>query len=203
MNEDGIKITPIAGRVTINKREAITGSVFLAIIISACLLVLVQSLNVLFFRGTIWLFWSITAVLIAADGVLCVLFFCRAVNDASVSGRAAPYTIAYRHDGFFVLCHKNGEREYIPAAEVVRVTASRAKLAFVLNGWAYSGNLNYGKVTFYISRGRRPVKKQVKYVVDCARAARFINAVFFNAPAEDAGEAPEHSQNSSAEVAER
>ena len=51
MTEDGIKLTPLAGRVVINKREAITGSVFLAILINIFILVAVQALNVLFLRS--------------------------------------------------------------------------------------------------------------------------------------------------------
>lgn len=174
MTDSGIKLTPLAGRAVINKKDAITGSVFLAILISAVLLVLVQSLNVLFFRGMPALFWSFTAVLVLADGVLCVLVFRRALSDAGAARSVPPYTIAYRHDGFFVLCHKSGEREYIPADDIVKVTSSRAKLAFVLNGWAYSGGLNYGRVTFYVSDGKTVSKKSVKYVANCAQSARFI-----------------------------
>ena len=73
-----------------------------------------------------------------------------------------------------MLCHKSGEREYIPADDIVKVTSSRAKLAFVLNGWAYSGGLNYGRVTFYVSDGKTVSKKSVKYVANCAQSARFI-----------------------------
>lgn len=174
MTEDGVKLTPLAGRVIINKREAITGSVFLAILLSIFILVLVQAFNVFLFRSIPALFWPLTAVLVVLDAVMCALIFRRALSDAGTSASAAPYTVAYRHDGFFVLCHKSGEREYIPADKIVGVKSSRAKLAFVLNGWAYSGNLNYGKVIFFISDGKNIVKKSVKYVVNCAQAARFI-----------------------------
>ena len=177
MTEDGIKLTPLAGRVVINKREAITGSVFLAILINIFILVAVQALNVLFLRSIPALFWTLTALFIAADAVLCVLVFRRALSDANGSPSAPPYTIAYRHDGFVVLCHKNGAREYIPAAEVTAVRAFPAKLGFIVNGWAYSGNLNYGKVTFYLAGGEKPVKKSVKYVVNCVQAANFIREV--------------------------
>ena len=57
MTDSGIKLTPLAGRAVINKKDPITGSVFLAILISAVLLVLVQSHNVLFFREMPALFW--------------------------------------------------------------------------------------------------------------------------------------------------
>ncbi len=175
MTENGIKLTPLAGRVTINKNEAITGSVFLAILINIFLIVQVQALNVLFLQNIPALFWTITAVLIAADAVLCALVFRRAISDVSVSSAAPPYTIAYRADGFIVLCHKNGEREYFAARDVVYVKASPAKLAFLINGWAYSGNLNYGRVTFYLASGLdKPVKKSVKYVVNCVQAVKFI-----------------------------
>lgn len=179
MTEDGIKLTPLAGRVVINKKEAITGSVFLAILISIFILVLVQALNVLFLRGIPALFWSLTAILVASDGAACALIFRRALSDAQINSSVAPYTIAYRQDGVVVLCHKNGVRESFPAAEVTDVKGKRAKLAFILNGWAYSGNLNYGKVTFYLSRGEgKVIKKSVKYVVNCAQAANFIRDVF-------------------------
>ena len=175
MTEDGIKLTPLAGRVTINKKEAITGSVFLAILINIFLIVLVQVLNVLLLHSIPALFWTFTAVIIAADGVLCVLVFRHAISDVSVSSSAPPYTIAYRADGFIVLCHKDGGREYIAARDVVYVKATPAKFAFLVNGWAYSGNLNYGKVTFYLASGlEKPVRKSVKYVVNCVQAVKFI-----------------------------
>lgn len=178
MTEDGIKLTPLAGRVTLNKKEAITGSVFLAILINIFTAVLVQAANLLCLKPLPALFWCLTAVLIAADAALCVLVFRRALSDVTQNCSAAPYTIAYRHDGFVVLCHKGGEREYIPAAAVKDVRACPAKLGFIVNGWAYSGNLNYGKVVFFLDcGGEKPEKKSVKYVVNCVQAARYIRNV--------------------------
>ena len=180
MTEDGIQLTPLAGRVVLNKKESITGSVFLAILINIFILVLVQALNALVLASVPALFWVLTALLIAADAVLCVLVFRRAITDAGEGTCAPPYTIAYRRDGYIVLCHKNGEREYFAVTDVVDVKAFPAKLGFIVNGWAYSGNLNYGRITFYLASpyGGEPIKKSVKYVVNCAQAAVYIREVF-------------------------
>lgn len=178
MTEDGIKLTPLAGRVVIHKREAVTGSIFLAILISIFILVLIQALNVLFLRGIPALFWSLTALLVLADAAACALIFRRAITAAQTNSSAPPYTIAYRQDGVVVLCHKNGEREYFPAAEVTDIRGTRTRFAFILNGWAYSGNSNYGKVTFFLTHDGKTVKKSVKYVANCVQAAEFIRHAF-------------------------
>lgn len=179
MTEDGIKLTPLAGRVTLNKKEAITGSVFVAILINIFTAVLVQAANLLFLQSLPALFWCLAAVLISADAALCVYAFRRSISDVTQSCSAAPYTIAYRHDGFVVLCHKSGEREYIPAASVKDVKAYPAKLGFIINGWAYSGNLNYGRVVFFLDcGGEKAEKRTVKYVVNCVQAARYIRDVY-------------------------
>lgn len=177
MSEDGLRITPLAGRVAINKKEAVTGSVLLAILINIFVLVLVQFLSARLFQGYAALFWVLAVLLIVADAALCVLVFRRALSDVC-SAAAPPYTIAYRSDGYFVLCHKSGAREYVPLAAVADVKATPAKFGFIVNGWAYSGNLNYGKVTFYVFSGGRIEKKCVKRVVNCAQAANFIRQAF-------------------------
>ena len=180
MTEEVWQLTPLAGRVMLNKKEAVTGSVFLAILINMFVLVLVQALSSLFLSALPALFWVLTCLLIAADGTMCVMVFRLAFVDASASSAAPPYTIAYRSDGCIVLCHRNGECECFAASDVKEVRAYPAKLGFIVNGWAYSGNLNYGKVTFFLAckEGDEPEKRSVKYVVNCVQAAAYIRKVY-------------------------
>lgn len=188
MSEEQLKLTPVAGRATINKKEAITGSVSLAILINIFVLVLVQGANMLFLHTLPALFWVIAGLFIAADGVLCVLIFRRALQDAWQAADAAPYTIAFRSDGFLVLCHMDGRSEAIPIQEIICAKARPDKLGFIVNGWAYSGNLNYGSIVFFVKSGNKILKKRVKYVVNCAQAARYISGVFLSDGLDDAAD---------------
>ena len=116
--------------------------------------------------------------MLAADAALCALLFARAFYDARSVAAASPYTIAYRADGYIELCHRDGRREYFAVRQIADVRAYPAKLGFVIYGWAYSGNLNYGKVTFFLSDAGRLKKKSVKMVVNCTDTARFIREDF-------------------------
>ncbi len=168
--------TPVAGRTVITKKDAFTGSVFLSIVISALLLVFVQAFNVLFFRRVPEAFWPVTACLVAADAAACAAVFARAFSTAR--GGGPQYAVAYRSDGYFVVCHGGGSREYIAADRVLGVRASRARLRFLFGGWAYSQNAGCGKIVFYVRSGRRAARRSVRGVADCVHAARFISEAY-------------------------
>ena len=170
MSEEQLKLTPVAGRATINKKEAITGSVSLAILINIFVLVLVQGANMLFLHTLPALFCVIAGLFIAADGVLCALIFRRALQDAWQAADAAPYTIAFRSDGFLVLCHMDGRSEAIPIQEIICAKARPDKLGFI------------------VKNGNKILKKRVKYVVNCAQAARYISGVFLSDGLDDAAD---------------
>ena len=123
-------------------------------------------------------FWALAALVLVADAAVCVLLFTRAFYDAGSVATAPPYTIAYRSDGYIELCHRSGRREYFAVRQVADVRAYPAKLGFVIYGWAYSGNLNYGKVTFFLSDAGRLKKRSVKMVANCMDTARFIREDF-------------------------
>lgn len=177
MKEGTSRLTPLAGRTAIKKKEAITGSVFLAILITIFALVAVRALMAAFAVLAAG-FWVLVVALLLADVALCALVFSRAFYDADSCASSPPYTIAYRDDGYIELCHRNGRREYIPVRQIADVRAFPAKLGFIIYGWAYAGNLNYGKITFYLFDAGRLKKRSVKMVANCKNSARFIKEDF-------------------------
>lgn len=183
MSESQVKITPLAGRAPLRMKEAITGSVFIAILINVFILIFVQ-VGVMFLLGTVSaLFWTLVVLLVAADAAVCIFIFRVALNEVKENCSAPPCTIAYRSDGYIVIYHRNGSSESFPASDVAGVKASCAKLGYVLSGWAYSGSSNYGKVIFILEGQRK--KKVVRYVVNCRQAADFINGLLSSGEAAD------------------
>ncbi len=178
MKEGAARLTPLAGRVALRKKDAITGSVFLAILITIFAVIAVRVLVAACLPSDAAAFWALAALVLVADAAVCVLLFTRAFYDAGSVATAPPYTIAYRSDGYIELCHRSGRREYFAVRQVADVRAYPAKLGFVIYGWAYSGNLNYGKVTFFLSDAGRLKKKSVKMVANCMDTARFIREDF-------------------------
>lgn len=176
MKEGTVHVTPLAGRTTVKKKEAITGSVVFAVLILLLALIILRALA--YALGFTAPFWVISALLLAACGLLFALLFRRVLYDASSSAALLPYTVAYRSDGYIELCHRDGRREYFPVRQIADVRAFPSKLGVALYGWAYAGNLNYGKITFYLSDGGRYKRRSVKMVAGCKNAARFIREDF-------------------------
>lgn len=180
MSESAVKVTPVAGRVSLRMKEAITGSVCIAILVNLCILIIIQAGVIFLSDARPVLFSASVALLVAADIVLCIFIFRVAISEVRENCSAPSCTIAFRSDGYIVIYHRDGSKEIFSAESVMAVRARTAKLGYLLSGWAYLGKLNYGKVTFVLKDGRKLAEKSVRYVVNCRQAAGFINGLLFS-----------------------
>ena len=172
------KFTPLAGRTMPSARDAVTGSVFIVIIINLVILLFVE-LAIMYMLDTVpALFWTFVAVLIAADALLCPLIFRLALKEAHENCSAPPYTVAMQGDEL-VLIHTDGTEERFKAVRVRQVKARPAHFGFMLVGWASAGKPGYGKLIFSLE-GEGSKRRKVKYVAGSKHAARFIREVIIS-----------------------
>ena len=78
MKEGAARLTPLAGRVALRKKDAITGSVFLAILITIFAAIAVRVLVAACQPSDAAAFWARAALVLVADAAVCVLPFTRA-----------------------------------------------------------------------------------------------------------------------------
>ena len=169
---EDIKFTPLAGRTAPAAKDAVTGSVFIVIIINIVILLFVELAIVAMLDAVPALFWTFIAVLIAADAALCPLIFRLALHEVRENSSAPPYTVAV-HGEELVLIHTDGSEERFGADRVVEVKARPARFGFMLIGWASAGKPAYGKLIFSL-KGEGGKRRKVKYVAGSERAAEFI-----------------------------
>ena len=116
------KFTPLAGRTTPSARDAVTGSVFIVIIINIVILLFVE-LAIMYILDVLpALFWTFVAVLIVADAALCPLIFRLALGEVRENSSAPPYTVAMQGNEL-ILIHVDGSEERFEAARVTDVKA--------------------------------------------------------------------------------
>ena len=166
------KFTPLAGRTAPAVKDAVTGSVFIVIIINIVILLFVE-LAIMYMLDVIpALFWTFTVVLIAADAALCPLIFRLALREVRENASAPPYTVAIQGEEL-ILIHTDGSQERFERRRVLSVKARPAHFGFMLVGWASAGRPGYGKLVFELE-GEGSKRRKVKYVAGCERAAEFI-----------------------------
>ena len=166
------EFTPLAGRTAPAAKDAVTGSIFIVIIINIVILLFVELAIISMLYTVPGLFWTFIAVLIAADAALCPLIFRLALHEVRENASAPPYTVAMQGEEL-VLIHKDGSQERFERSRVLSVKARPAHFGFMLIGWASAGRHAYGKLIFSLA-GEGGKRRKVNYVAGSKRAAEFI-----------------------------
>ncbi|MCD8039956.1 MAG: hypothetical protein LUF82_00360 [Clostridia bacterium] len=177
MQDGEDKITPLAGRVVLGKKEAVTSAVFVVILLNMVILVIVRVAMLLIPSGLQALFWVLLAILLFADVALSPLCFYYAVNEVKENNAAPPYTVAIGGDGMLYLYHRDGRIQNLNPQELVKITARVAHVDW--NSFAGGAGRGYGSLGFVVkSQMGRIVKYRVKYVVNCKQAAIYLSGLF-------------------------
>lgn len=172
------KFTPLAGRTVPSVKDAVTGSVFIVIIINIVILLFVEVAVMYMLDVLPGLFWTFVAVLIAADVALCPLIFRLALREVRENASAPPYTVAMQGEKL-VLIHTDGSNEQFECSRVLSVKARPAHFGFMLVGWASAAKPGYGKLIFSLE-GEGSKRRKVKYVAGSERAAEFIRTAIIH-----------------------
>ncbi len=183
MQDEAEKITPLAGRVMLGKKEAATSAIFVVILLNMVVLVLVRALGLLLSPEHSVIFWVVFALLIVLDIVLSPLCFHFAMKEVKENNSAPIYTIAMKEDGTLILYHRDGRTQTLNSGDIVKITSHIARFSW--NALAGGSGRRYGTIKITVqSQMGRIVKYKVKYVVNCDEAAEFLRDII---PVKDGG----------------
>ena len=164
-------LTPLAGRVVLGKKEAVTSAISVIILLNIFILLIVQVALSLLPSNLDPLFWVLLVLLLGADGALSPMCFHFAVKEVEENNAAYPYTVAEGSGGTMVIYHRDGRTETFLAKEVTEVHSKVTRLSW--NSLA-GPSRGYGSVYFTVrSQLNRVVIYKVNYVVNCVKAADF------------------------------
>ncbi|MCD8372975.1 MAG: hypothetical protein LUD27_06725 [Clostridia bacterium] len=173
MQDEAEKITPLAGRAALGKKEAATSAIFVVILLNMVVLVLVRAAGLLIPPEYVAVFWIIFALLIIADAALSPLCFHYAMKEVKENNAAPAYTIAMKGNGTLYLFHRDGRVETLNAGDVIEIRAQVSRFGW--NALAEGSARGYGAIKFVVqSKMGRIVKYKVKYVINCVRTAEFL-----------------------------
>ncbi|MCD7729798.1 MAG: hypothetical protein LUI60_07830 [Clostridia bacterium] len=173
MQGEAEKMTPLAARVVLGKKEAATSAISVVILVNMIVLVLVRATGLIIPSGLSAVFWVIVAILLAADVSVSPLCFYYALKEVKENNAAPDYTIAMKENGMIVLFHSDRRPQELYSGDVVKVTSRVAR--FNWNALSGGSGRGYGTVKFVVqSQMGRIVKYKVKYVVNCDCVAEFL-----------------------------